>query len=403
MRYHRFFLVFVALTLAAACQSTRVAPINTASQPLALETDERKLWDEAQRIERRIEEVGLVYSNAELEAYVHSVAVGLVSNQLQNPDTELKVRVLRVPYRNACTFPNGMFYITTGMLACLDNEAELATVMGHELTHFIRRHTLKESRSAANKNAWVNVLGGTSMLIGLGPIFGQLGSVVATSAFLGYSRELENEADEQGLEDLVQAGYDPSVVLKVFDYLHEEEALEGVTTKGRQSTHPEIQERQDHYRELLATRYAAAVGEPGRRINRDEYLGNIRQLLLDNALLDERLERLEFARRGVDKYIARWPDGAPGYLSRGELCRRGRGPDAQAEAETAYREAVQLDPCYAEPRRELGLLCRATGRPQEARDEFAAYLEIAPEAVDARTILRYVAELDAELNKPPLP
>lgn len=403
MGYCRLFLVFAALALAAACQSTRVAPIATARKPLALETDERKLWDEAQRIERRIEEVGLVYSNAELEAYIHSVAIGLVSNQLENPDTELKVRILRVPYRNAWTFPDGVFYITTGMLACLDNEAELATVMGHELTHFIRRHSLKESRSAANKRVWVDVLGGTSTLVGLGPLFGQIGSVWATSTFLGYSRELENEADEQGLQELVQAGYDPSVALKVFDYLHEEEELEVVTTKGRQSTHPGMQERQDHCRELLASQYAAAVSEPGRRINRDEYLGHIRQLLLDNALLDERAERLEFARHAVDKYVAQWPDGAPGYFSRGEICRRGCGPEAQVETETAYREAAQLDPCYAEPHRELGLLCRATGRLKEVRDEFAAYLEIYPKAMDARIILRYVAELDAELTKPSSP
>src|SRR6266478_1438269 len=182
------------LTSALGCQSTNVAPFGAGAKTVALETDEQKMWKDAKRLERRLEEVGAVYSNTELEAYIHSVAVRLVTNQLENPEVELKVRVIRAPYRNAWTFPNGTFYVTTGMLACLDSEAELAWVLGDETTHFIRRHSLKEMRSTANKNAWVNVFGSAPAVILLGPVFGEVGSVWATSAILGYSRELENEA-----------------------------------------------------------------------------------------------------------------------------------------------------------------------------------------------------------------
>ena len=400
MRYSRLLPLFVILTLAVGCQSTNVAPFGAGAKTVALETDEQKMWKDAERLEHRIEEVGLVYSNAELAAYIHSVAVRLVTNQLENPEAELKVRVLRAPYRNAWTFPNGVFYVTIGMLACLDSEAELAWVLGHETTHFIRRHSLKETRSAANKSVWVNVLGGTSTAVGLGPVFGEIGSVWATSAILGYSRELENEADEQGLEELVEAGYDPSAVLRVFEYLREEDEREGETTKRRPATHPQTSERVAHCRELLATRYAAAA-VPGRRINRDEYLTHIQQVLLDNAAIDEAAGRLDFARRAVDKYIAQWPDRAPGYFARGELCRRDRGPEAAAQAETAYQEAARHDSCFAEPYRELGLLYRLEGRLKEARDEFSNYVALAPKAMDVRIIQRYVDELGVETTMPP--
>ena len=402
MRYAQLLPLFVMLTLAAGCQSTNVAPFGAGTKTIALETDEQKMWKDAERVERRIEEVGLVYSNAELEAYIHSVAVRLVTNQLENPEVELRVRVLRGSYRNAWTFPNGVFYITTGMLACLDSEAELAFVLGHETTHFIRRHSLKETRSVANRNVWVNVLGGTSTVVGLGPVFGEIGSVWATSAILGYSRELENEADEQGLEELVEAGYDPSAVLRVFEYLREEDELEGETVKRQPSTHPQMSERVAHCRELLATRYAATA-VPGRRINRDEYLAHVQQVLLDNAAIDEAANRLDFARRAVDKYIAQWPDSAPGYFARGELCRRDHGRDAAMQVEAAYQGAARLDSCFAEPHRELGLLYRLEGRLREARDEFADYLVLAPNAVDVRIIQRYVDELGAEMALPTPP
>jgi len=403
VRCFRFLLTLLALSLAAACQSTQVAPIDTAHQPLALAPDERKLWDEAQHVQRRIEAIGLVYTNVELEAYIHSVAVRLVADQLQNPGLELKVRVLREPYRNAFVLPNGTFYITTGMLACLDNEAELAFLLGHETTHYTHRHLLKEKRGASNRKVWVDIFGGTSVLVGLGPILGEISSTWATSAFFGYSQELETEADEHGLEEMVQTGYDPQASLTVFKYLGEEEELDSLVTKERDLTHPRMKERVDHCRELLVTRYGAAVVEPGRRINQDEYYAQIQQLLLDNAALDEAAGRPEFARRAVDKYVARWPDCAPGYFSRGEICRRSQDPNVRAQGQAAYREAVRLDPGYAEPHRELGLLYRSEGQLQEARDEFAAYAALSTQAIDTRTILRYVSELDAELAASPAP
>jgi beta-barrel assembly-enhancing protease len=389
--------------MAVACQSTGVAPIDTTRQPLALEPDERRLWDEAQRAERRIEDAGLVYSNADLEVYIESVAVRLTGQRLGSSGPEVKVRVLRIPYREAFVFPNGVFYITTGMLACLDNEAELAVVLGHETTHFIRRHALMESRSAANKEVWVNIFAGTTGAVGLSPVVRAIGYTWATSAILGYSRDLESEADEQGLEELVRAGYDPAPSVQVFEYLRQEDELEETRFSTQSSTHPQAQDRIQHYRELLATQYAAMANEPGRRINREQYLARVRSVLLDNAALDIAIGRLEFAQFAVDKHITRWPYSAPGYFYLGEIWRRRHVSGALLQAETAYREGARLDPGYAEPHRELGLLYRVDGRLYEARDEFAMYVALDPTAIDARIFQGYLCELDAELAGPATP
>ena len=241
------------------------------------------------------------------------------------------------------------------------------------------------------------------MLVGLGPIFEALGSAWAESAVLGYSRDLENEADSQGLEQLVKAGYDPAASLKVLEYLREEEELEGVSTRDRDSTHPGIQERIDHTRELLASRYNVIAQDSERRINRNEYLGHVRQVLLDNAVLDQDVGRLDFAQRAVDKYLAAWPDSAPGYFMRGEICRRRHTAGSQEQAEAAYRRATQLDPACTDPHRELGLLYRAESRWNEARDEFTVCITLSPQSTDVCIIQRYLAEAEAELSKTPGP
>jgi predicted Zn-dependent protease len=398
VRICRYLFILASLTVAVGCESTRVAPIDTKHGSLALDGDERKMWDEARHVERRIEEAGLVYSNAELEAYIETVIVRLVSDRLEHPETEFKVRVLCVPDRNAFVFPNGVVYITTGMLACMDNEAELATVLGHETTHFLRRHQLKQTRIEDNKRKWVTVLGGTTMLVGLGPIVDEIGSSWATSAILGYSRDLENEADEQGLEELVRAGYDPSVSVRVFEYLREEDQLESAVYRTKDETHPQDQDRIDHYRELLKTRHADVSQQPSRIINREEYLAQIRQLLLDNAQLDLKVKRPEFAEKSIEKYIALWPDYPRGYFACGELYRHRQTAESRARAEAAYQEAARRDPNYPEPHRELGLLYRAEGRLGDACEELTIYLVLRPQAADSRTIQRYVDELDAELT-----
>jgi hypothetical protein len=76
-----------------ACQHTQVVPINASRRTLTLEADERNLWDQAKRVERRFEEVGLLYTHAELEACIHSVGVRLVGNHLENPEAELNAEL----------------------------------------------------------------------------------------------------------------------------------------------------------------------------------------------------------------------------------------------------------------------------------------------------------------------
>jgi beta-barrel assembly-enhancing protease len=202
-----FALVMVFLGL-ASCATTGLPPIGAGEKPFQMEEDERYVWRHAEQIERQINKSGILYEDYQLEAYLNAVAQKLVSSQVQASGLTPRIRIIKHPLLNAFALPNGTVYLHTGMLARMENEAQLATVLGHEMTHFLHRHTVKEMRSAQNKVAFLRVLqvmltagaatyeGGQFVQM-VGDLTGQMGAVWALASVRGYSRELETEAYEE--------------------------------------------------------------------------------------------------------------------------------------------------------------------------------------------------------------
>jgi len=387
---HTLLLLFTLAT-ASSCAPTNLPPIGSGARAFQTEEDEKKLWQIAEQIERRIEKGGLLYQDRDLENYLDGVAGRLLAGRLEGTQVVPRVKIIKDPFLNAFTLPDGAIYFHTGLLARMDNEAQLATVMGHELTHFVERHSAKEMRSAQNTR---NVVGVLQILLlgGLGgELAGQLGSVLALASVSGYSKELETRADEAGLRTLVQAGYDPKESVKAFELMKQNRD----ETKSKEpfffGTHPRLEERIDNNARLLNTEFQAAAREEGRVKNSEEFLTRTHRLLLDNAILDLELGRFNTARAAIEKHLRREPGSPHGHFVMGELYRRsGRSDDAVK----AYAYASFLDPKYAEPHRELGLLYRAQSRPQDARAEFERYVDLSPKAIDALIIKGYVAELE---------
>lgn len=95
----------------------------------------------------RFDKEGLVYHNGELEAYLERIGQTVVADKdIEN--VNWKFHALRDPTPNAFALPNGSIYINTGLLALLDDEAQLAGVLAHEITHVSRRHTYLQNRSS---------------------------------------------------------------------------------------------------------------------------------------------------------------------------------------------------------------------------------------------------------------
>src|SRR5512143_3696216 len=144
-------IVLLLATLMLSCASTAVVPF-TAQGPTRLEDDEQRLWNRASEQAKAINESGFLYPDNVLEEYLNAVA-----KKLQPPEiyaiVPFSIRVIKSPYLNAFALPNGAVYIHTGILAAMENEAQLAALLGHEMTHTTHRHGVKGLRDRKNKSA----------------------------------------------------------------------------------------------------------------------------------------------------------------------------------------------------------------------------------------------------------
>ena len=372
--------VALALALAsAACVSSQVAP--AAGRAFRLEDEERGLWSLSSEAQEQIDRSGRVLADADLEAYLAGVARRLEPAEVFEA-VPFRVRVLRDPEPNAFCLPNGAVYLQTGMLARMESEAELAVLLAHEMTHAVGRHALRELRTAESSGTWLNVLGA----LGGGTGSGGLMHLAAVS---GYSRDLEREADREGMARAAAAGYDLAAAPVLYRRLLAWSAAEG----GKQrpafyASHPRLQERIESSQKL-----AEAPGAPraGAR-DAEAYQARTALALIENARLELSAGHLDFAREQAERFLALRPRDAAGHLALGEVARRDSGPGSAAAAAASYRRALELDPGVARAWRGLGLVLWKTGERAEARRAFARYLELAPDAPDRAHVRTYLDE-----------
>ena len=390
------------LLLAAACARTTLPALTSDTAPLAIETDERDLWRESDQIEQRLDKSGFLYNDARVSALLTSVADRLVGGQPLVSGLSLRVKVIRDPSLNAFALPNGALYVHTGILARLENESQVATLLGHEIAHVTHRHALRERRSAQNVGAWVaalqTLLGTVALASGNAPLASQMakmtgdaGALWVLAAVRGYSRDLEAEADREGFGALVRVGYDTSQAVRVFEILLEDVEAKHVEEPFFFSTHPKLEQRIESYRQLQSSTAPTAVAA---YTDAPAYADLAATLILDNAQLDLDAGRAPDARACLERYVMRNPTSPHAYFLLGEAYRRsGRGELFAEEARAAYEQAAQLDPGYGDPHRELGLLLRAAHRMQPAHREFERYLALSPSAVDAPIVRGYLSEI----------
>lgn len=211
-------------------------------------------------------------------AYVEQVGKTIaVQSGLSNARGDFTVALLNSPVNNAFAIPGGYIYVTRQLVGLMNNEAELAGVLGHEVGHVAARHAAKRE-SAATRNAILGVLG--TVLSGaifgntaLGQVGQQIFSTGSQLLTLKYSRGQETEADNLGVLYLRRAGYDPRAMSSVLQSLAAQTALDSqISGSGDRmpewaSTHPDP-----------ASRVRAALAQAGQVrgiTNRDVFLSRI--------------------------------------------------------------------------------------------------------------------------------
>ena len=374
------------LLLVCACAVADKRPV---SDGLLVNDDEKALWQQALEEQKILNSSAMIHRDSQLEEYLNTIVRRLQPRDLP-PKLAFKIVVVRDPYFNAFAFPNGVIYIHTGMLARMDNEAQLAALLAHEMSHSIHRHTLRAYRRMKDNPGFMASLQDTLARLGmveeLARFLGMTGSMAAVT---GYARELELEADVAGLDYLIAAGYDPYQVLHLFEHLKKDIEAEQIKEPYFFGSHPKLQARIDNVTHLLQTKYTHIRGGAQ---NTEIFSSEVSPVVLENARLELRSGRFAAARRSVEKYLRLHPRDARAHYLMGEIFRqRGAGQDAK-RALTHYQKAITFDSSYAEPHKAIGLIHYKKGQRVLARKYFESCLMLAPDTPDKAYIQGYIKQ-----------
>ena len=358
----------------------RAADVPPAVRP-ALNTDEAGLWMTMDEEESKLKTSGNLVRDEALNAYVKGVTCKVAGPYC----ADIRVYILRVPDFNAMMAPNGVMIIWTGLLLRTRNEAQLATILGHEIAHYTGRHSVERWRDIRTKTDILTFFSIATAAAGVGYV-GDLASIGVMASIHAYSRDDEREADDVGLKIMADAGYDPREAPKTWAQLvREEEADEDKKTRFVFfATHPAPDERLETLT-VGAERLAGAGFQGG--LGRDTYEAAV--LPLRAKLLRDELDLRRFSRTEALLTMLIEDGSNVGELQfyRGELFRMRGGDGDLDKAMAAYREAENSDGPPPELFRSMGLVYVKKGESEQAHQAFSRYLALKPDADDREMIL----------------
>ncbi len=185
-----------------------------------------------------VESQETVLKNATVQNYVDNVGQKL-AKVCDRKDLKYTFKVLDSDEINAFACPGGFIYIYKGLIKEMDNEAQLAGVLGHEVGHIVARHAMQRLQAVYGYQILMEVaLGGK-----LGKTAQAMVDAAAGMILLGYGRENEYDADEMGVLYEKKAGYNPKGMIQLFEKFKQMEGNPPSTFEKLLSTHPPAQDR----------------------------------------------------------------------------------------------------------------------------------------------------------------
>ena len=274
--------LFAVLVIAGAACATN--PVSGKKQMSLLSEAEELAIGQQQDVEIR-REMG-VYDDPDLQRYVNDIGQQL-ARVSHRPNLPWSFTIVDNPAINAFALPGGYIYLTRGILAYLDDEAQLAGVLGHEIGHVTARHAAQAYTRQAQAGIGLAIL--SIFVPGTAP-FTDLGAAGLSVLFLRHGREAEIEADRLGAEYGSGAGFDPAGVPRFLSTLARVNALSERGVPNWLSTHPDPGSRV-----VKAEPVAGKFGsEAAKAVNRDQYLDRIRGLVFGDRIEDGVVRGNEF-------------------------------------------------------------------------------------------------------------
>ncbi len=345
---------------------------------------------------------GQYYLDPELNAYVSEVTAKLVAASErvfpEAPRFSYEIVVLNNDVPNAWAMPGGKMAINRGLLTELDNESELAAVIGHEIVHAAAGHSAAQMSRGTLLNAGLAVVG----IATSGAEYGDLvnyGSQIGSAAWMAtYGRDDELESDHYGMMIMSEAGYDPQGAVSLQEtFVRMSEGRNPGFFDGLFASHPPSQDRVD------ANRAFAQQLPQGGIIGRDRYREAISQLIEDAEAYEAQIqataalndEKPDEALSLLDKAIDIQPDEGQFWELRGHAWRMKEDED---NAERAFTTAIEKNPNYYRHWLARGLLRKQMGKHAEARSDLERGQQLLPTAT-ASYLLGELAERRGDVDQ----
>lgn len=297
---------------------------------------------------------GFTLGDTELDAELQSMLDRLVADAQMDPAIVLKVQVFRSPELNAFAMPDGSIYVFAGLLATFNSTDELAFILGHEAQHSIGWHAQHHISQYKSTRAFLEIisiattiaLGAASFSgAGLVDMFSQLGLIlVASYAITGYGRELENEADIEGVAMMQEAGYDECGSLYALNALLDEHEDPNRVANFFWGSHPLIQDRLEHAGTAIQQECSA-----GLEIVTEDYAHIKWPMMKLRARLWNSDEQPEKGLESASGYVEVFPDDPEIHCVIGDSHRQIATDDALRLANEFYTRALELAEDYREP------------------------------------------------------
>jgi len=210
-------------------------------------------------------QVGGVYDDPELAAYVTSIGQSLAAVS-ERPNLPWTFKVVNSDDVNAFAMPGGFIYVNKGLLKQMENEAQLACVLGHEIGHVTARHGVDQLQKSLGMQILLAAIGaGTGS-----PDAQAVAQVAAQLVMMKYSRDDEYMADQLGIRYAIKDNYNPNGMVQVFDIFLKLGAGSGGLGEIF-STHPDTQKRIDKVNQILSEKYPGVADDPTKNFNEVEY------------------------------------------------------------------------------------------------------------------------------------
>lgn len=272
-------LILAGLVFLSACATNPATGQRTFTALMSTD-QEREIG--AREHPKLVQQFGGEYEDRRLAAYVSGIGQAL-ARTTETPDVPFTFTVLNDATANAFALPGGYVYVSRGLLAIADSEAELAGVLAHEIGHVVARHSAERYSRQVAAGLGAAVLGAVGAAAGL-PGTSDVAAFGAQAYLQSYSREQELEADMLAVRYMTRAGYDPNAMASFFEKLQRDTQLRAALA-GRASaadrfdimaSHPRTGDRiQQAIRLAGDAAPASATPQRAPRVGREDYLAAI--------------------------------------------------------------------------------------------------------------------------------